>query len=322
MVVDGHADTPTEWLEHPFDVCKPSAHQVDFPKMRAGGLDVELFAAYVPAKHADHDAYAFTTTLIDDIHRMVDACPSDAAIALSTDDIRAIVASGRRAIVVSIEGGHAIEDSLEKLDDFYRRGVRAMTLTHFNTNHWADSANDAPKHHGLTPKGESVIREMNRLGMMIDVSHASDETFWDVLGVTKAPIVATHSSVRALCDKPRNVSDDMLRAVAKNHGVVMINFLSMYLAADAKTATASTIVDHVEHAIEVAGVDSVGLGSDFGNDVPLAKGMEDATKLPFVADELRRRGHSEEDIHKVMGENFMRVFAEVERVARDEAASK
>ena len=318
ITVDGHADTPTEWLEHSFDVCKPSSHQVDFPKMRAGGLDVELFAAYVPAKHADVDAYAFTSTLVDDIHTMVDACPGDAAIALSTDEVRSVVASGRRAIVISIEGGHAIEDSLEKLGNFYAHGVRLMTLTHFNTNHWADSSGDAPKHHGLSKLGEDVVHEMNRLGMIVDVSHTSDETFWDVLATSAAPVVASHSSVRALCDKKRNMDDDMLRALGKARGVVMINFLSMYLAADPKTVTAARLVDHIEHAIDVAGVDAVGLGSDFGNpEVAFPAGMEDVGKLSFIADELRRRGRSADDVRKVMGENFMRVFAEVEKVARE-----
>jgi membrane dipeptidase len=323
VTVDGHADTPTEWLEHAFDVCASSTHQVDFPKMRVGGLDVELFAAYVPAKHADVDAYAFTAKLVDDIHTMVGACPSDAAIALGTDEIRAVVASGRRAIVISIEGGHAIEDSLEKLGYFYTHGVRLMTLTHFNTNHWADASTDAPKHHGLSKLGEDVVHEMNRLGMMVDVSHTSDETFWDVMATSTAPVVASHSCARALCDKKRNMDDDMLRALGKHHGVVMINFLSMYLdctTVDAgdKSVKPSRIVDHIEHAIDIAGIDAVGLGSDFGNpEVAFPEGMEDVSKLGFIADELHRRGHSDDDVRKVMGENFMRVFAEVERVARE-----
>jgi membrane dipeptidase len=191
-----------------------------------------------------------------------------------------------------------------------------MTLTHFNTNHWADSATDAPKHHGLTPFGEEVVRAMNRLGMLVDLSHASDETFYAVARVSKAPLFASHSSARALCDVPRNMSDDMLAAVGKSKGVVMTNFLAMYLDADfaaqrkAGRATAavplSKLVDHIEHMVKDA--------------VDFPVGVEDISKLPAVDAELRRRGHSDDDVAKIMGENFLRVLAETERIARERQA--
>jgi membrane dipeptidase len=360
VVVDTHADTPSEFMKQPFDLgVWNSTGMVDYPRMKAGGVDAEFFAAYVPAKYANKGAAAYCMQIMEVIHEMVDDYPSWAQFATSTADIRRITNGGKRAILIGIEGGHAIEDNLDLLRAFYRFGARYMTLTHTNSNNWADSSGDAPKHNGLTPFGKEVVAEMNRLGMLVDISHVSDKTFWDVIETTKAPVIASHSSARALCDHPRNMSDDMLRAVAKNHGVVMVNFYPVFLSQlvrdaarkreeDLKPQIAALkakdpgegaefdkgmeelhranplpkipytlIVDHIDHIVKVAGVDSVGLGSDFDGIGDTPSGMEHIGKLPAIRDELKRRGYVEADIRKIMGENFMRVFADVEKAAKE-----
>lgn len=360
ITVDTHADTPSEYLAHPFDlgVVNTSGH-VDFPRMKAGSLDAEFFVAYVPAKYANRGAAAYCLRIIETIHNMVDAHPDQAQFATSTAEMRRTASTGKRAILIGIEGGHAIEDSLEVLRSFYRLGARYMTLTHTNSNDWADSSGDEPRNNGLTSFGRQVVLEMNRIGMMVDVSHVSDKTFWDVIDTTRAPVIASHSSARALADHKRNMTDDMLRAVAKNHGVVMVNFYPVFLSSDIARASAerqerlapqlaelkkkdplegdvyeagekalldanplpklpwTVIVDHIDHIAKVAGVDSVGIGSDFDGISATPEGMEDVSKLPKIGDELKRRGYSDADIRKIMGENLMRVFAEVERVSRE-----
>ncbi|HEY2093459.1 MAG TPA: dipeptidase [Thermoanaerobaculia bacterium] len=359
VTVDTHADTPTEYLKEPFDLGVVNKRGMfDYPRMKAGGLDAEFFAAYVPAKYANKGAAAYCMTIMETIHEMVDRYPAWVRFAGSTTDIRNAVKDGKRAILIGIEGGHAIEDSLELLRAFYRFGARYMTLTHTNSNNWADSSGDAPKHDGLTPFGKTVVLEMNRLGMMVDISHVSDKTFWDAIATSKAPIIASHSSARALANNKRNMTDDMLRAMTKNGGVVMVNFYPVFLsdevaAADRErdkklapdiaalkvkdpsegavfdagvaklyaenpiaTVSYTRIVDHIDHVVKVAGIDHVGLGSDFDGISAGPVGMEDVSKLPAIRAELKKRGYSDADIRKIMGENFMRVFAEVERVAK------
>jgi membrane dipeptidase len=360
ITVDTHADTPSEFLDHPFDlgVVNTRGH-FDYPRMKAGGLDAEFFAAYVPAKYANKGAAAYCLKIMETIHEMADAYPTWVRFATSTAGIKSAVAGNRRAILIGIEGGHAIEDSLDLLRAFYRFGARYMTLTHTNTNNWADSSGDEAKHNGLTPFGRQVVLEMNRLGMLVDISHVSDKTFFDAIEVSKAPIIASHSSSRALASAPRNMTDDMLAALAKNGGVAMVNFYPVFLSDDvARAAKArdeklkpeiaalktkdpaegkeyqegvrklmdayplpkvswTVIVDHIDHMVKVAGIDHVGLGSDFDGIPSVPEGMEDVSKLPAIRAELKRRGYSEEDVRKIMGENFMRVFAEVEKVAKD-----
>lgn len=360
ITVDTHADTPTEWMQHPFDlgVWNKRGH-FDYPRMKAGGLDAEFFAAYVPAKYANKGAAAYCMKIMEAIHEMVDGYPAWVRFAGSTADIRAAVRDGRRAILIGIEGGHAIEDSLELLRAFYRFGARYMTLTHTNTNNWADSSTDEAKHNGLTPFGKQVVLEMNRLGMMVDISHVSDKTFYDAVAVSKAPVIASHSSARALDDVPRNMTDDMLLALAKNGGVAEVNFYPVFLSNEVAKANRerneklkpaiaelkakysdegpeyeaavkklmdanplpkvsyTAIVDHIDHMVKVAGIDHVGIGSDFDGIDETPAGMEDVGHLPAIREELKRRGYSEGDIRKIMGDNFMRVFAEVERVARE-----
>src|SRR4051794_1462995 len=365
ITVDTHADTPTEWMQHPFDLGVLNARgHFDYPRMKAGGLDAEFFAAYVPAKYANKGAAAYCMKIMETIHEMADNYPSWVRFATSTAGIRAAVAENRRAILIGIEGGHAIEDSLDLLRAFYRFGARYMTLTHTNTNNWADSSTDEAKHNGLSPFGKQVVLEMNRLGMLVDISHVSDKTFYDAVEVSKAPVIASHSSARALAGEPRNMTDDMLRALAKNGGVAMVNFYPVFLsdavanaskARDAKLkpeiaalkakypnegaeyddavrkleaasplpkVSWTVIVDHIDHMVKVAGIDHVGIGSDFDGIPSVPEGMEDVSKLPAIPAELKRRGYTDSDIRKIMGENFMRVFAEAERVAKELQAAK
>jgi membrane dipeptidase len=360
ITVDTHADTPTEFLAHPFDLGALNTRgHFDYPRMKAGGLDAEFFAAYVPAKYANKGAAAYCLKIMETIHEMVDAYPTWVRFATSTEGIKFAVAANRRAILIGIEGGHAIEDSLDLLRAFYRFGARYMTLTHTNTNNWADSSGDEPKHNGLTPFGKEVVLEMNRLGMLVDISHVSDKTFFDVIEVSKAPVIASHSSARALAHAPRNMTDDMLVALAKNRGVAMVNFYPVFLSDEVASASKAreeklkpevaawkakdpaegpvyeegmrklmaanplpkvswtVIVDHIDHMVKVAGIDHVGIGSDFDGIGEVPEGMEDISKLPAIRTELKRRGYSDEDVKKIMGENFMRVFAEVEKVAKD-----
>jgi membrane dipeptidase len=359
VTVDTHADTPSEYMAHPFDLSAwNKSGQFDYARMKAGGLDAEFFAAFVPAKYANKGAAAYCMKIMETIHEMVDRYPSLVRFATSPAEIRSAVHDGKRAILIGIEGGHAIEDSIEVLRAFHRFGARYMTLTHVNTNNWADSSGDEEKHNGLTAFGREVVLEMNRLGMMVDVSHVSDKTFYDVIETSKAPVIASHSSARALCGAKRNMTDDMLRTLAKNGGVVQVNFYPEFLsnevlhaseARDEKLKPAiaalkakdpaegevfeagvrklyaenplppvpyTRIVDHIDHMVKIAGIDHVGIGSDFDGISIVPVGMEDVSKLPAIPAELRRRGYSEADIRKIMGENFMRVFAEVERVSR------
>jgi len=211
VTVDTHADTPSEYMAHPFDLSAwNKSGQFDYARMKAGGLDAEFFAAYVPAKYANKGAAAYCIKIMETIHEMVDRYPSLVRFATSPAEIRSAVHDGKRAILIGIEGGHAIEDSIEVLRAFHRFGARYMTLTHVNTNNWADSSGDEEKHNGLTAFGREVVLEMNRLGMMVDVSHVSDKTFYDVIETSKAPVIASHSSARALCGAKRNMTDDML----------------------------------------------------------------------------------------------------------------
>jgi len=365
ITVDTHADTPSEFLDHPFDlgVLNTRGH-FDYPRMKAGGLDAEFFAAYVPAKYANKGAAAYCMKIMETIHEMADNYPSWVRFATSTASIRSAVAENRRAILIGIEGGHAIEDSLDLLRAFYRFGARYMTLTHTNTNNWADSSTDEAKHNGLSPFGKQVVLEMNRLGMLVDISHVSDKTFYDAIEVSKAPVIASHSSSRALASAPRNMTDDMLRALAKNGGVAMVNFYPVFLSDEVANASKArdeklkpeiaalkakdpaegpeyqegvrklmaanplprvswtVIVDHIDHMVKVAGIDHVGIGSDFDGIPAVPEGMEDISKLPAIPAELKRRGYTDSDVKKIMGENFMRVFAEAEKVAKEMQAAK
>ncbi len=367
IVVDTHEDVPEtlqkEWVD--LAVRGQTGH-IDIPRWREGGMTAPFLAAYVSGEFAKSGGSAMKALeFIDLVHRLVEAHPKDLVFADSVDGIRAAKRDGKIAVLLGIEGGHAIEDSLGVLSAYQRLGVRYMTLTHTNTNHWADSAGSffgpdlydpkkTAEHGGLTAHGREVVLEMNRLGILVDVSHTSDQTVADVLATSKAPIFASHSSCRALANMPRNLTDDQIRAIAKGGGVVMVNVSSLfldpksidgYVAAkkalqpqfaavraqwkddpgkrDAELAKLlATIhypdadwtlaVDHIEHVLKVGGPGSAGLGTDFDGieDPPI--GLEDVSKLPRLTEELLRRGHSDEEVRGVLGENFLRFWGRAE----------
>ncbi|HSP16713.1 MAG TPA: dipeptidase [Thermoanaerobaculia bacterium] len=360
ITVDTHADTPTEYRAHPFNLgVRNTTGMFDYVRMKEGGLDAEFFAAYVPAKYANNGAAAYCMKIMETIHEMAQNNPRQVRFAESASDIEKAVRNGRRAILIGIEGGHAIEDSLDLLRAFYRFGARYMTLTHTNSNNWADSSGDEPKHNGLTPFGKQVVLEMNRMGMLVDVSHVSDKTFYDVIETSKAPVIASHSSSRALADHKRNMTDDMLRALSKNGGVAMVNFYPVFLSTEEARASEerdnrlkpqidemkkqfdadtpelekarkaltdanplpkvpwTRIVDHIDHMVKIAGIDHVGIGSDFDGIGITPEGMEDVSDLRKIPAELKQRGYSDTDIRKIMGENFMRVFRAAESIAEN-----
>ena len=359
VVVDGHNDLPWRlrglWgldLDPVrFDRRWGDGH-TDLPRLREGGVDVQFWAAYVPVRFRGPAARRVAREQIDLIRRLVDRYPDDLALALSSQDVRAALDAGKIASMIGVEGGHAIDNSLEALRDLYEAGARYLTLTHSATLDWADAAGDVPRSGGLSDFGRGVVREMNRLGMMVDISHVTAEAMNDVLDVTAAPVIFSHSSARALADHPRNVPDDVLERIRENGGVVMVNFFSGFLTPDgarnvtnlfqeearireenpdpadftaamdawyreriSSRGTVATIVDHIEHIARVAGPDHVGLGSDFDGVPMLPEGMEDVSKLPAITRELVRRGWSEPDVRKLLGENLLRVLAEVERTA-------
>ena len=362
IVVDTHSDTTTRMLDEGFDIgARAKDGHMDIPRMKEGGLDAQFFAIYVDPEYVAKGGSARRALdMIDVVYEQVARHSESMEMAYSVDDVRRIAAKGKIAALMGIEGGHAIEDSLHALRSFYRLGVRYMTLTHTNTNNWADSSGsfvnpggDKKRWDGLNDLGREVVREMNRIGMLVDVSHVADETFWDVMEVSKAPVIASHSCARALCDHTRNIDDDMLRALGKNGGVIMINFFDTFLdqrrvdalekykperdaikakykddpAARSKAIDAfdaahlpptplSVLVDHIDHVAKVAGIDHVGLGSDFDGGVTLPVGIEDVSDLPAITYEMLRRGYSEADVRKVLGENLLRAMAEAERVAR------
>ncbi|HYO63246.1 MAG TPA: dipeptidase [Pyrinomonadaceae bacterium] len=361
VVVDGHNDITSAMVDEDYDLGTPSAGRfhTDIPRMKQGGVTGQFFSVYVDRKYATEGGSARRALdMIDHVYRAAERHPGDITFATSVADIRRAKRQGRIAALMGIEGGHAIENSLMALRDFYRLGVRYMTLTHNNTNDWADACCDASRHNGLSDFGKEVVREMNRIGMFVDISHVSDKTMADVLDTSRAPVIASHSSARVFSDHKRNVPDDLLRRVAKNGGVVMINFFPLFLDDRARRQSAerserlkpqldaldaqfkddpkrreeernkllatmpltptplSVLIDHIDHVAKVAGVDHVGLGSDFDGVTSLPVGMEDVAQLPKITYELLRRGYSERDIRKILGENLLRAFAEVERVAR------
>ncbi|HXY13924.1 MAG TPA: dipeptidase [Terriglobales bacterium] len=376
IVIDTHADTPQRFVDENFDIgnTDPNDHgHLSLDKARAGNLGAEFFSIWVdPDTNQGHFAKR-TLDLIDSVYEQAARHPDHMMMAYSVADIERARKERKLAALMGIEGGHSIENDVRLLRDFYRLGVRYMTLSWSNTNEWADSSGDIsdPKvehHNGLTDFGKQVVLEMNRLGMMVDISHVSDKTFWDAISVTKAPVIASHSSSRALSSAPRNMTDDMLRAVAKNGGVVDVNFFSGFddqkywdtvqaqreeqkaaiqaqlekMKAEGKTPTYldadriqreyiakiprppfKVLIDQIDHIAKVAGVDHVGLGSDFdGVSGATPEGMNSAADLPKITQGLLDRGYSAEDIHKILGGNVLRVFAEVERVSREMKAEQ
>jgi membrane dipeptidase len=358
-LVDGHNDLPWEIREKAqgdLSVMDPTgalpAQHTDYPRLKAGGVGGVFWAAYVPVERIGDGAASFALAQIGLIKRMTDASP-ELELARTADDIVRIHRSGKVASLIGIEGGHAIENSLDVLRQFHELGVRYMTLTHTSTIDWVDAATDSARHGGLSRFGEEVVREMNRLGMMVDLSHVSDQTMADAIRVSAAPVIFSHSSARALADHPRNVPDDVLRMLKENGGIVMVNFFSGFVepaaAVQARAmygvrrrlaeqfpndpqaaqrgfdewrranpvprGTVATLADHIDHVVKVAGVDHVGLGSDFDGVTSLPEGMDDVSRLPWLTAELLRRGYSDDDVRKILGGNLIRVMRQGEQVA-------
>jgi membrane dipeptidase len=371
LVVDTHADTPQRFLDEAFDIGSTDSNDVghiSLDKVRRGNLGAEFFSIWVePDTNQGHFAQ-HTFDLIDSVYEQAARHPDRMTMAFSVADIERAHKEHKLAALMGIEGGHSIENDMHLLRDYYRLGVRYVTLSWSNTNEWADSSGDIndPKiqhHNGLTDFGKQVVLEMNRLGMMVDISHVADKTFWDVIATTKAPVIASHSSARALTNAPRNMTDEMLQAVAKNGGVVQVNFYSGFLDEDYRKAmeaqkkdqTAAiqkyveslkaqgkpvnyievdriqrewmakiprppfkALIDHIDHIAKVAGIDHVGLGSDFdGVSGATPAGMDSAADLPKITQALLDRGYSAGDIRKILGGNILRVFRQVETISRE-----
>ncbi len=322
LVTDGHIDTPSLMLDDAYDLGerhtpRSGSRHVDLPKMIEGGLDAPFFSIYVARSYGEGEAATDRAlAMMAELKAQV-AALDGIELATSTADVLRITRSGKKAALMGLEGGHALRGSTEVLRLLADGGIRYVTLTHTNTNSWADASSDAARWNGLNDVGRDLVREMNRLGVLVDLSHVSDSTFYDALAVSRAPVILSHSSVRALTPHPRNVTDAMLRALARNGGVIMINFFSKYLAQNGRSATLDDILDHIDHAAEIAGIDHVGLGSDFDGVPFLPRGMADATRLPHVTYGLLKRGYSEADVRKILGGNTLRVLADAERVGAE-----
>jgi membrane dipeptidase len=321
LVTDGHIDTPTLMLDDGYALGerhrpRAGSHHVDLPKMIEGGLDAPFFSIYVARSYGETpEATQRALDMIAEAERQV-AALDGIEMAYSTADVVRLTRAGTKAALMGLEGGHALQASEEVLERLADAGIRYVTLTHTNTNGWADSSADVARWGGLNDTGRALVRAMNRLGVLVDLSHVSDSTFYDALAVTRAPVILSHSSVRALTDHPRNATDAMLRALADNGGVIMVNFYPRYVRQGGSAgASVEDVLDHIDHAVKIAGVDHVGLGSDFDGVPSLPRGMEDATRLPFLTYGLLQRGYGEEDVRKILGGNALRVLADAERVA-------
>ncbi len=354
IVIDGHVDTPTLMLEEGYqftDRHKAFQSHVDLPRMYEGGLDAAFMSLYVPPGYGEGaSARNRVLSMIDVIEEQTRRSADSASIAYSVDDVVRITRSGRKALLLGLEGGHALGASDSVLAMYYRRGVRYVTLTHINSNSFADASQGVPRWNGLNDRGRALVRSMNRMGMIVDLSHASDSTFYDAIEVSRAPVLLSHSSVRAITPNVRNVDDAMLRALAKNGGVIMINFFDAMVnpalgpEVDAEvrrrlpgpslthlwnvvyevkremglpSAQLEHVVDHIDHAVRIAGIDHVGLGSDFDGVFDLPGGLEDVTRLPWITYELVARGYSDYDVRKILGGNLLRLMQEVEASARN-----
>jgi membrane dipeptidase len=364
ILIDAHNDVTSGTLAG-LDIGKPNTdHQTDLPRMKLGGVGAQFFAVYVAASYVDgNHAANRTLQMIDTVrHDIIERYPNDFLFATTAADIRRARAQHKIAALMGIEGGHGIEDSLGLLRDYYALGVRYMTLTHTNSNHWADSSGDPNKpNNGLSDFGKQVVHEMNRLGMIVDVSHVSDKTFWDALAASSAPIFASHSSCRSIAPAPRNMTDEMIVALAKKGGVIQINFFCDFLNADVAKANEATnakmdvlrsqlaqkyaaepdgiqralrearetitggapqpratladVVKHINHAVRIAGVDAVGMGSDFDGIDCAPVGLDSVDKWPNLTRALLEEGYTAEEIRKIYGENTLRLMTAVEHTA-------
>jgi membrane dipeptidase len=367
IVVDTHDDTTQRFLDGDFDLGTRSATgSIDIPRMKEGGLGAIFFSIWIPSKITGPEAVKHAVDQIDAVREQVRRHPQEIVLVTTAAEVREARKQGKIAALMGVEGGHMIASDLGVLRSYAALGVRYMTLTHSGNDEWADSSTDTAAHNGLTDFGKDVVREMNRLGMMVDISHVSDKTFYDALAVSKAPLIASHSSCRALCDAKRNMTDQMIKDLAAKGGVIQINYHVGFLSEDFMHADKNPeiskaiadevqkrcgdkegcqliegdritreyvkqgklprveytkIIEHIDHAVKLVGADHVGLGSDFdGANMPF--GMEDASKLPLITEALLRKGYSEEDVRKILGENTLRVMSEVEHVSRELNSAK
>jgi membrane dipeptidase len=338
-LIDGHNDYPWALRDldpgrdlNKADISKPVPKlMTDIPRLRQGGVGGQFWSVYTPSSMTDKEATRVTLEQIDTVHRMTKRWGETFQMAHTADEVERGFKNGKIASLIGMEGGHSIDNSLPTLRMFYALGARYMTLTHNGNLRWADAAADKPAHGGLTKFGEEVVREMNRLGMLVDLSHVSPDTMEDALRVSEAPVIFSHSSARAICNVPRNVPDNILQLTAKNGGVVMVTFVPSFISQavadfDAKPeaerkgqtpprATLSQVADHIDHIRKVAGIDHIGLGGDFDGITTVVEGLEDVSKYPDLTAELLKRGYKDEDVRKILGLNVLRVMRQAEKVA-------
>jgi membrane dipeptidase len=368
IVIDTHDDTTQRLLTPGFDIgVRHTDGSIDIPRMREGGLGAIFFSIWMSGTVTGPEAVKRTLDQIDAVREMVRTHAKDLVLCTTAAEIRRAHADGKIAVLIGVEGGHMIDSDLAVLRSYAALGARYMTLTHSVNDEWADSSTDKPAHNGLTDFGKEVVREMNRQGMMVDISHVADKTFYDALAISQAPMIASHSSCRALCDHPRDMTDDMIKALASKGGVIHINYYMGFLSQEYRDAMKSNsdldkqmqaeiekrcgknedcqlregdnlvreavtagklprvtweaIIQHIDHAVKLVGADHVGLGSDFdGANMPY--GMEDVSMIPKITDALLKKGYSEADIRKILGENTLRVMEQVEATAKSLAQSK
>ena len=351
FLLDSHCDTPSHILRLR-DLAVDDRHShVDFPKLKRGGVDGAFFALYTPASLSSSESYIYACRLLDGVRDVLKTHPDKARLATSRDEAYANKADGLFSVFIGLENGQALGDSLDRVDEFYEAGVRYITLCHSKNNQICDSCAEGHGWNGLSDFGKDVVRRMNKLGMLVDVSHLSDSSFYDVLEVSDRPVVATHSCCRSLCNHPRNMTDDMIRALAQSGGVIQINFYPLFLDGSFKSVLNASgimqygesiesefiadpanlekraawnkvqdelmalkrpsyklIADHIDHVVELVGIDHVGLGSDYDGIEVTPEGMEDISKMPIIFEELRSRGYSEDDLCKIASDNFFRIL--------------
>jgi membrane dipeptidase len=363
IVLDTHDDTTQRFFSKNFDLAKrnPDGH-VDIPRMREGGMNAIFFSIWIDGRIMGPPAVQKALDQIDLVHENVLRNSKDMVFCRTAEEVRRAHAQGKIAALIGVEGGHMIGNDIHVLRMFGDLGVRYMTLSHFYNDEWADSSTDKPAHNGLTDFGKDIVREMNRQGIMVDISHVSDKTFYDALEVSKAPLIASHSSCRTLCNHPRDMSDDMIKALAAKGGVIQINYERSFIDQAYKDASDKIsggvvaqfdaitkacgddqecasrkitdvqkqltdegklphvswerIIDHIDHVVKLVGPDHVGLGSDFDG-ATMPEGMEDCSKLPKITEALMRKGYSDSDIRKILGDNLLRVMEQTEKVSRE-----
>ena len=319
FILDSHCDTPSELVRgRNMFADSPESH-VDFPKLRRGEVDGAFFALYVPADMDTDEAYAHALKMSGAVKNLIEAAPDRARLAVSANEALENKSKGLFSIFLGLENGSPIGKSMDRLHEFYDSGVRYMTLCHSRDNQICDSCASAEsKWHGLSPFGKEVIAAMNSMGMLVDVSHISDKSFYDVLECSSKPVVAPHSCCRKLADHPRNMTDEMIRALASAGGVIQINFYPVFLDSSftysegmdmSARPSYRSIADHIDHVVSLVGTDHVGIGSDFDGIEVTPKGMEDISMMPVLFDELRKRGYSEADLEKIASGNFFRVMS-------------